>query len=293
MKICSIFFILEVIAMTALSAQPVSPYGKLSDSEQKIIKEKGTERPFSGKFHDLFQAGIYTCRNCGAPLYTSDSKFDSGCGWPAFENEIPDAVLKKTDPDGYRTEISCAKCKGHLGHVFTGEEFTKMDTRHCVNSNSLMFESQENGRIRRAFFAGGCFWGVEEAFQRQKGVISVISGYCGGLLEAPTYKEVCGGHTRHAETVEVFYDPKKTDFTALCKFFLAIHDPTERDGQGPDRGTQYRSAIFYLTEQQKNIAEGMLNSLKEKGFQVQTEVKPMKRFWPAEPYHQNYYEKNK
>ena len=115
----------------------------LTEEEADIIVHKGTERPFSGEYDDFYKDGTFICRRCNSPLFSSKSKFDAGCGWPAFDENFPDAVKRLTDEDGHRTEIRCANCDAHLGHVFKGEELTEKDTRHCVNSLSIRFVSQD------------------------------------------------------------------------------------------------------------------------------------------------------
>ena len=265
---------------------------ELTNEEKRVILNKGTELPFSGKYYNFHERGTYVCKQCGAPLYFSEAKFDSGCGWPSFDEEISGAVRRLPDVDGRRTEIVCAKCGGHLGHVFTGEGFTPKDTRHCVNSISMDFvpeDKQEETEV--AIFAGGCFWGVEHLMQQQPGILSIEVGYIGGSTENPNYREVCSHTTGHAEAVRIVFDPKKVSYTTLAKLFFEIHDPTQSDGQGPDLGDQYRSEIFYTTSRQKEIAEELIGQLQGKGFQVVTRVTPATVFWKAEEYHQNYYNK--
>lgn len=274
-----------------------APMTPLTDEEKHVIADKGTERPFAGRYWNHFAPGHYVCRQCGAKLYTSDSKFESHCGWPSFDDEIPGAVKRVPDADGRRTEIVCARCGGHLGHVFTGENFTAKDTRHCVNSVSIVFvpagaTTQPHARTEEAVFAGGCFWGVEHWFQAQPGVISATSGYTGGDVARPTYQQVCTGTTGHAEAVRVLFDPAKVSYEQLARLFFEIHDPTELNRQGADVGSQYRSAVFYGSAQQKAAAEKLIAILKAKGLNVVTEVTPAGAFYPAEEYHQDYLDKH-
>ncbi len=270
---------------------------KLTAEEKRVIVHKGTERPFSGEYNDHFEKGVYTCKRCGAELFKSSSKFKSECGWPSFDEQIEGAVKWQKDADGIRTEIICANCGGHLGHIFLGEGLTPKNTRYCVNSISMNFVPDGfdrltiKGETEKAIFASGCFWGTEHYFKGAPGVISTTVGYTGGDVNNPTYKQVCTDRTGHAEAVEVEYDPLKTSFEELAKLFFETHDFTQLNRQGPDVGTQYRSVIFYLNEQQREVAARLVEELTKKGYDVKTQIVPAKEFWPAEEYHQDYYER--
>lgn len=272
----------------------------LTPLEEHVILRKGTEAPFTGEYNDHKEKGAYHCKQCNAPLYRSEDKFSSGCGWPSFDDEIPGAVRRTVDADGRRTEITCAACGGHLGHVFEGERFTDKNVRHCVNSVSLQFvpaqvqktDAEAVPETDTAIFAGGCFWGVEHLMQKQPGVISVESGYTGGRTENPTYYDVCYRNTGHAEAVRITYDPRQVSYETLAKLFFEIHDPTQLNRQGPDRGTQYRSEVFYANQEQKKTAEELIARLEKQGLDVVTKVTPASEFYPAEDYHQDYYGKN-
>lgn len=280
------------IIFNSCSGEQKMNFNKLTPEEEYVIIRKGTEPPFTGKYTDHFEKGTYHCKQCGNALYRSEDKFHSGCGWPSFDDEIPGAVKQIPDRDGIRTEIVCANCGGHLGHVFYGEKFTQKDTRHCVNSVSLIFKpNKKDEKMKKAYFAGGCFWGMEHLYKKLDGVIEVNSGYSGGHKENPSYQEVCADLTGHAEVVEVIYDPEKIGYKELAKYFFEIHDPTQVDGQGPDIGRQYRSAVFYVDDDQKQIALELIDILKRKGYNVVTEVTKFDKFWIAEDYHQDYYQK--
>lgn len=146
-------------------------------------------------------------------------------------------------------------------------------------------------KLEKAIFACGCFWGAQHLFERAKGVIRSEVGYIGGDKENPTYQEVKAHTTGHAEATLVEFDAEETTYTDLCKLFFEIHDPAQTDGQGPDIGPQYRSEIFYLNEAQKQQAEAVIALLREKGYEVNTRLTPATVFWPAEDYHQHYYDK--
>ena len=257
-----------------------------------MINQRATEHPFTGKFNTFNQKGTYLCRQCGLALFRSDSKFSSSCGWPSFDDEIENAIKREPDQDGRRTEIVCQRCLAHLGHVFSGEGFTSKNLRHCVNSLSLDFvpdlivkEAEE------AIYAGGCFWGVEALLKQNKGVLLTEVGYSGGEVPYPSYEAVCSGKTGHYEAIRVLFDPNIINFETLTKDFLCIHDPTQSNGQGPDIGPRYQSAIFFHDDRQKEISENLINQLKSQHYQIATKLLPAAPFYKAEEYHQQYYDK--
>ena len=273
-------------------------YNNLNPDEERVIIHKGTETPFTGEYLNNKAEGTYTCKRCDAALYRSSDKFDSQCGWPSFDDEIPGAVKHTLDADGRRTEITCNNCGGHLGHVFEGEGFTKKNTRHCVNSISLNFEAASVApltpvapAVEKAYFAAGCFWGVEHLMKQAEGVLSTQVGYTGGRTEEPTYDEVCYENTGHAEALEVVFDPTRTNYETLARLFFEIHDPTQKDRQGPDVGTQYRSAIFYVNDAQKRTTEELIGILTGKGYKIATQLTEAGTFYDAEDYHQDYYDR--
>jgi peptide methionine sulfoxide reductase msrA/msrB len=265
----------------------------LPDIVLAVVQDKGTEKPFSGDYDQFGELGTYLCRQCGLALFRSSTKFHSGCGWPSFDEEIAGAVNRISDPDGRRVEIVCSRCQAHLGHVFQGEKFTDKNTRHCVNSLSLDFVSDLSVTdTEEAIFAAGCFWGVEYYFKQLPGVLNTQVGYSGGKHSHPTYREVCSGTSGHYEVMRVIYDPSKINYKQLTQFFFEIHDATQNNGQGPDIGQQYQSAIFYYNDEQKKTAEELIRQLENiLHHQIATKVLPVTTFWPAEESHQDYYAK--
>ncbi|WP_304542779.1 bifunctional methionine sulfoxide reductase B/A protein [Sulfurimonas microaerophilic] len=287
---------LLVVYASIISANEVKKLPKLelkplTEKEKSVIIYKGTERPFSGKYYNFDENGTYYCKQCGAKLFYSKDKFHSGCGWPSFDDEIEGAVKKVKDADGKRVEILCARCGAHLGHVFEGEGLTDKNRRYCVNSISLDFQKADHNTLKKAYFAGGCFWGVEYYLEKKKGVMSVVSGYMGGDKPNPSYRDVSHGDSGYLETVEVTYDATQVDYETLAKLFFEIHDPTQKDGQGPDIGTQYSSAIFVSNLNERKIVQKLIKLLELKGYDVATTIRDKKEFYEAEKYHQDYYDR--
>ncbi len=294
------FFTLFILLITTMNAFDLKPWSdkieKLSEEEKYILLHKGTERPFSGKYTNEKSKGLYTCKLCDAPLYDSSSKFDSGSGWPSFDDAIEGAIKRVPDKDGKRVEIVCANCGAHLGHVFEGEGFTSKNTRHCVNSLSLNLTKKtdiKDENLSYAYFAGGCFWGVEYHLEKLEGVKEVTSGFMGGHIKNPSYYEVVRSNTGHLETVEVVYDKNKISYEKIAKTFFEIHDPTQTNGQGPDIGEQYLSAVFVKDEKEREIIQNLIKKLKANGYKVATKILDKSEFYAADESHQNYYEKKR
>ena len=316
-----IFFLCLVVACNAQNSNSDQPendsiqttnksmnYNPLTKEEQRVILNKGTEYPGTSKFTDSEENGTYICKQCNQPLYTSDSKFNSHCGWPSFDDEIEGAVDKVPDADGRRTEIVCSNCKGHLGHVFEGEMMTSKNIRHCVNGISMNFveggevlpqiisPKKDLSNLDTATFGAGCFWCVEVLFEKLKGVEHVESGYAGGKIKNPTYKMVCEGTTGSVEVAQIVFDPAVITYEKLVDIFFHVHDPTTLNRQGADVGTQYRSVIYYHNDNQKEIAEKVLKKIDSSDLwkdKIVTAIESINNYSKAEDYHQNYYNNNK
>lgn len=291
--------------ITPYSKERVAELAKKLDPEQyRVTQKDGTEAPFCGNLLDNKKDGVYCCVVCGLPLFDSSHKFNSGTGWPSFFRESDPQHVKRIVDRSHgmvRTEIECSRCGAHLGHVFDDGPKPSGE-RHCLNSASLVFHERGSelpaesrpSPMDTAYFAAGCFWGVEHAYAQIPGVIDVVSGYQNGLTEKPTYKEVCAGTTNHAESVKVVFDPKRISYEDLVKFFFLIHDPTTMNRQGPDFGTQYRSGIFTTSDEQLAIAKRVRDEAQASGRlgarTIVTVIEPAQTFWSAEEYHQDYVE---
>lgn len=307
---------------------------ELTDMQYKVARCSATEPPFANEYWNNKKPGIYVDVVSGEPLFSSLDKFDSGSGWPSFTKPlVPEAVVDVEDRSHgmVRTEVRSKGADSHLGHLFPDGPGPN-GMRYCINSASMRFVPAEklaeqgfgqfvpafieagvlpenaegasgvsNDAVSRvagteeAILAAGCFWGVEHLFLDLDGVLSTEVGYTGGHTKNPTYREVTTGRTGHAESVRLVFDPSRISFAEVLDFFFRLHDPTTRNRQHNDVGTQYRSAVFYLSEAQRRAAEKAKGDLDRSGVfenSVVTEIVEAGPFWSAEEYHQDYLEKN-
>lgn len=309
-------------AVTSTREDQVTQSKKPSTAELKqqltplqfhVTQEAGTEPPFRNEYWNEHRAGVYVDIVSGKPLFSSKDKFDSGCGWPSFSKPLAgqDVVEKRDLSLGMpRTEVRSKDADSHLGHVFDDGPRELGGLRYCINSASLRFvpvaDLEREGlgsylplfglaaasattapREEIATLAGGCFWGMEDLLRRQPGVTAIEVGYTGGQVPNATYPN----HAGHAEAVQIKFDPTKTTFEALLRFFFRIHDPTTLNRQGNDLGTSYRSAIFFHAEAQRQIAERVKVEVDASGKwprPVVTEITAAGPWWKAEEDHQDY-----
>ena len=289
---------------------------KLTPMQYHVTQEAGTEPPFRNEYWNEHRDGVYLDIVSGKPLFTSKDKFDSGCGWPSFTKPIAaeEVVEKKDSTLGMiRTEVRSRDANSHLGHVFDDGPRDKGGLRYCINSASLRFVPVEEldqaglgaflplfGKAAHApreqkeevaTLAGGCFWGMEDLIRKQPGVLKTEVGYTGGKVANATYQN----HEGHAEAVQIHFDPTKTTYETLLRFFFRMHDPTTLNRQGNDLGMSYRSAIFFHSDAQRQTAERVKAEVNASGKwprPIVTEITAAGPWWKAEDYHQDYLIKN-
>ena len=303
----------EIPVTVPKKPSPAELKQKLTPMQFHVTQEAGTEPPFRNEFWNEHRDGIYVDVVSGEPLFSSKDKFDSGCGWPSFTRPLQSKDVIERQDLGHgmvRTEVRSAGADSHLGHVFDDGPRDRGGLRYCINSAALRFvpvEELEQAGLGRflplfgkgtaapkeeiATLAGGCFWGMEDLLRKQPGVLGTEVGYTGGSVPNATYEH----HEGHAEAVRIRFDPSKTTYEALLRFFFRMHDPTTLNRQGNDVGTSYRSAIFYHSEAQRQTAERVKAEVDASGKwrrPLVTEITAAGPWWRAEDYHQDYLVKN-
>ncbi len=304
---------------------------QLSPLQYRVTQEAATEPAFQNEFWNEHREGLYVDIVSGKALFSSKDKFDSGCGWPSFTKPVDGSeVVERPDLSHgmARTEVRSREADSHLGHVFDDGPADRGGLRYCINSASLRFiplealekegygsalplfgkpaprQSNSGGdaeaplqgpggppRTELATLAGGCFWGMEELLRQQPGVLEIEVGYTGGTVANATYEH----HESHAEAVQIRFDPARTSFETLLRFFFRMHDPTTLNRQGNDRGSSYRSAIFFHDDTQKRTAEKVKAEVEASGKwkgPLVTEISPAGPWWKAEEHHQDYLQKH-
>lgn len=282
---------------------------QLTAEQYAVTQQAATERPYTNEYDKEFRPGIYVDITTGEPLFSSTDKYDSGCGWPAFSKPIDKQLLVEKSDNSHgmqRTEVRSKTGNAHLGHVFDDGPADRGGLRYCINSASLRFvpldQMEKEGygaytklvrKEKEIYVAGGCFWGTEHYIKQVKGVLSTEVGYANGHTKNPTYKEVCTDGTGFAEAVHIKYDPTVVSLSFLVKLYFASIDPTSYNKQGNDRGSQYRTGVYYTDPADRAVIKKVFDAEARKhSVPLEVELLPLKNFYRAEEYHQDYLDKN-